>query len=205
MDRKYAGCTEIDGSVTIATSYTGRFYLPNVTYMTGGIYTVYDRYDVERGVETTLSPLLTSIDVPDLNNTGVIDIYGVPALTSISFPSLTVVNGSIQLTGIEDCLIDFPSLRTAGGLSVIGNSTRYVMFHTQQPQCTVSNPMFFRLNFPKLVDAGYMRVSRNPFRKDDDDYDNILLVDRVDQLPLDISFPALEVAYNIYLQGNISR
>ncbi|KFZ03944.1 hypothetical protein V502_10532 [Pseudogymnoascus sp. VKM F-4520 (FW-2644)] len=184
VDRKYAGCTEIDGSVTIATNYTGRFYFPNVTYMTGGIHTVYDYYDAQKGNEMLPSPLLTSIEVPDLNNTGVIDINGVPALTSISFPSLTVVNGSIYLAGIEDCLVDFPSLKTTEVLLVTGNSTR--------------------LNFPKLADGGYMRVSRNPGRSDDNDYDNILLVDRVDQIPLDINFPALEVADNIYLQGNIS-
>lgn len=191
--------------MNIAANYTGDFYFPNVTYISGGFRTEYirsrDGYD-----QPIPAPLLTSIVVPDLNNTYFMDINSVPALTTISFPSLTVLNSSMMLVGIEDCAIEFPSLTTSGGLIVTGNSTRYVMFYTQQPQFTVSNLIFSSLNFPKLANVGFMRLSRNPSQEHDDDYwRDYRSVNRVDQLPLDINFPMLQIASSVYLQGNISR
>lgn len=131
MDRKYAGCTEIVGSLYIAANYTGRFYLPNVTTISSGISTI-EHYSSERGEYYYLpTPSLTSIDVPDLNDTYSIDINSVPALTMISFPSLTVVNGSISIKGIEDCSVDFPSLTAVGNyLSITGNMSRYFKIYT---------------------------------------------------------------------------
>ncbi|KFY79521.1 hypothetical protein V499_01496 [Pseudogymnoascus sp. VKM F-103] len=201
LDTKYAGCTEIDGTVLIAANYTGGFYLPNVTFIRYGIYTVtsYPRDDNERPIPV---PLLTSVEVPDLNNTNTIDIAGGPALTTISFPSLTVLNSSLNIDGVEDCFVDFPSLTSTYYLMIIGNVTRHVLFHTQQPECTVSNPVLFRLNFPLLANGGTMRISRKP--ASDDDWYDYLTVDRVDQLPLDINFPVLQNASSVYLQGNIS-
>ncbi|OBT91080.1 hypothetical protein VE02_00095 [Pseudogymnoascus sp. 03VT05] len=181
LETLYAGCTEIEGTVNIAANYTGDFYFPNVTYISGGFSTEYIRTR-DNDDQPIPAPLLTSIVVPDLNNTYYIDINSVPALTTISFLSLTVLNGSMSLVRIEDCAIDFPSL-TSGGLIVTGNSTRYVMFYTQQPQFTVSNPIFSSLNFPKLTNVGFMRVSRNP-RQGNNDYDrDHKSIDRVDQLP----------------------
>lgn len=148
-------------------------------------------------------PLLTSVEVPDLNNTNTIDIAGGPALTTISFPSLTILNSSLNIDGVEDCFVDFPSLTSTYDLMIIGNVTRHVLFHTQQPECTVSNPVPFRLNFPLLANGGTMRISRKPASSDDWYY--YLMVDRVDQLPLDINFPVLQNASSVYLQGNISR
>lgn len=129
--------------MNIAANYTGRFYFPNVTSIRGTINTpsIYNRD--KGGYDLIPTPLLTSIEVPNLNDTYSIDINGVPKLTTISFPSLTVVNGTLFITGIEACSVDFPSLTTTeGGLKVTGNSTRYVMFYTRQPQSTVSNPIF---------------------------------------------------------------
>lgn len=191
--------------MNIAANYTGDFYFPNVTYISGGFRTEYIRsrdYDDQ----PIPAPLLTSIVVPDLNNTYYMDINSVPALTTISFPSLTVLSGSISLVGIEDCAVDFPSLKTSGGLIVTGNSTRYVMFYTQQPQFAASHLMFSSLNFPKLAHVGFMRVSRNPSQESNADYwGDHMIVDPVDQLPLDINFPALQIASSVYLQGNISK
>lgn len=203
LDIKYAGCTEIDGPVIIAADYTGAFYFPNVTQIFNGLITVNHYSQRQHQQEQVPVPLLTSIEVPDLNNTRFIEIHGVPALRTISFPSLTILYDSLSLDDVEDCFVDFPSLTRTDNLQIIGNATRCVIFHTQQPQCTVSNPVLFRLNFPLLADGGTMRVSRNP--KSDKEYSDYLIVDPVDQVPLDIKFPALQNATSIYLQGSITR
>lgn len=148
VDIVYAGCTEIYGIVTIAANYTGDFYLPNVTYIQGGFSIVHD----ERGGYSSRdelafpAPLLTSIVVPDLNttsyidinnapalaaisfpslnNTGYLSINNMPALTTISFPNMTQVDSSLQVAGINDCSVDFPSLETSGIVIITGNNTR---------------------------------------------------------------------------------
>lgn len=203
LDIKYAGCTEIDGPVVIAADYTGGFYFPNVTYIGNGLITVNHYSQREHQQKQFPVPLITSIEVPDLNNTRFIEIHGVPALTIISFPSLTILDDSLRLDAVEDCFVDFPSLTRTVDLQIIGNATRCVLFHTQQPQCTVFNQVLFRLNFPLLANGGDMRVSRKP--KSDMEFSDYLIVDRVDQVPLDINFPALQNATSIYLQGNITR
>ncbi|OBT62524.1 hypothetical protein VE03_07345 [Pseudogymnoascus sp. 23342-1-I1] len=186
VDAKYGGCTEIWGNVNIAANYTGRFYLPNVTTIHGGIYSTRIYNDSGGYYEYPPALLLTSIEVPDLNDTSQIEIHAVPGLKTISFPSMTVVNSTITLNGIDDCYLDFPSLTNTEGLSIIGNMTS--------------------MNFPVLANTGRLTVSRNPAGDADGNLyqRNYLLIDRVDQIPLDISFPALRNASNIYLQGNIS-
>ncbi|KFY05661.1 hypothetical protein V492_08375 [Pseudogymnoascus sp. VKM F-4246] len=188
IDAKYGGCTEIKDNINIAANYTGRFYLPNVTTIDGGLFStiIYHPNDSHYEFRPALS--LTSIEVPDLNNTRKIEIRAVPRLKTISFPSMTVVDTSITLAldGTEDCHLDFPSLTTTQRLSIVGNMTS--------------------MNFPVLANAGRLRVSRNPPW---DGYDGVpestdLGIDRVDQIPLDISFPALRNASNVYLEGNIS-
>jgi hypothetical protein len=61
------------------------------------------------------------------------------------------------------------------------------------------------MNFPLLVSGGDVRVSKNPYSSADVALGNYLLVDRVDNNPLNISFPALQNATSVYIQGNISR
>lgn len=124
VDTKYASCTEIEGRINIATNYTGRFYLPNVTTITGGLYTKFIYQENSYG-EYPPTPLLTSIEVPDLNDTSGIGIHAVPGLKTISFPSLTALSGSINVVGIEDCYLDFPSLTNTEYLTITGNMTRY--------------------------------------------------------------------------------
>ncbi|KFY10390.1 hypothetical protein V492_05043, partial [Pseudogymnoascus sp. VKM F-4246] len=187
LESLYAGCTTIDGTVKIAANYTGDFYLPNVTDISGGIRTEYIvRRDSDNyGYQYLPVPLLTSIVAPDLNNTGIIHINTVPALTTISFPSLTVL-GEMKLVGFKDCSIDFPVLKTSGDLIIAGNNKR--------------------LNFPKLANVALMRVSTNASEIDDNDTyrDGWRTVDPVNQPPIDINFPELQTAYTVYLQGNIT-
>lgn len=125
VDAKYGGCTEIVDNVNIAANYTGRFYLPNVTTIHGGLYSTIIYHASGGYYEYPPALLLTSIEVPDLSNTGYIEIRAAPGLKTISFPSMTVANSSITLIGIEDCYLDFPSLTNTGGLSIAGNMTRY--------------------------------------------------------------------------------
>ncbi|KFY13458.1 hypothetical protein V492_03254 [Pseudogymnoascus sp. VKM F-4246] len=180
LEAYYAGCTEIRGTIEIANNYTGRFYLPNVTSISDGIATMPRRW---AGTPSPM-PLLTSIEFPDLNDTDEIIIINAPALTTISFPNLTVLNNSLFIAGIEDCHVNFPSLKSATySLDVTGNSNK--------------------LDFPRLTTVGALRVSRNPV-SEFDTHRRYLLVDRVNQIPLDISFPALREALSIYFQGSIS-
>ncbi|OBT86775.1 hypothetical protein VE02_04252 [Pseudogymnoascus sp. 03VT05] len=182
LDIKYAGCTEIDGPVIIAADYTGGFYFPNVTTIYNGLITVSHYSQRQQQQQQPPVPLLTSIEVPDLKNARFIEIHGVPARTIISFPSLTALNDSLTLDAVEGCFVDFPSLTRTVDLQIIGNATR--------------------LNFPLLAAGGTMRVSRKP--KSDRKFLEYLIVDSVDQVPLDINFPALQNAISIYLQGNIT-
>jgi hypothetical protein len=137
VEAMFADCTEIWGVVKLSKDYTGPLYLPNVTYISGGFGSVNSDDD-----HPFPAPLLTSINLPDLNNTYTIKITGASKLTTISFPKLVLVNDSITLTGLPDCAVDFSALTETSSLLVSGNSTRYVMFHTRQPQFTVSKPMF---------------------------------------------------------------
>ncbi|OBT69145.1 hypothetical protein VE03_02007 [Pseudogymnoascus sp. 23342-1-I1] len=184
LDAYYAGCTEISGSVNIAANYTGDFYLHNVTTISGGIKTP-SIYNSETGYDRPPVPLITSIKVPDLNDTRFIDFSGIPAVAWIWFPSLTVVNSSIDILGLgEDCYVDFGALTTTKSLVVSGNIDG--------------------LNFPLLADGGHMKITMDPIDERDDDYwNNYLRVDRVGHPASGISFPELQRASNIYLQGNI--
>lgn len=126
LETVYGGCTEIYGNVNIGINYTGDFYLSNVTYILGGLRTQYKRknYADELALPT---PLLTSIVVPDLNSISFIDINNAPALTTISFPNLTSLNNSLELAGIDDYSVDFPSLKSSEQLFVTGNKARYCL------------------------------------------------------------------------------
>lgn len=133
VDEKFAGCTEIYGTLYIADNYTGPLSLPGVTYIYGGISNTYDS-----SFRAIPSPYLSSIELPDLNYTSSLSINGALKLRKVSFSSLTAVSEPIFLTGLDDCAVDFPSLTTTEGLRVIGNPKTYVLL-TLQPQSTVSN------------------------------------------------------------------
>ncbi|KFY04918.1 hypothetical protein O988_00418 [Pseudogymnoascus sp. VKM F-3808] len=180
VEAMFAGCTEIRGVVNLSKDYTGPFYLPNVTYISGGFGSVNSLDD-----HPFPAPLLTSINLPDLNDTYAIKITGASALTTISFPKLVLVNDFITLTGLPDCAVDFSALTETSSLLVSGNSTS--------------------LAFPSLVTANSVRVTR-----DDGgiSYHTIsgkpyMNLDRVNLNSFDISFPELVNAVGIFLQGNI--
>ncbi|KFY16227.1 hypothetical protein V492_01491 [Pseudogymnoascus sp. VKM F-4246] len=191
VDARFGGCTQIRGNINIATNYTGPFYLPNVTSIDGAISTkeVYDA-DADRDNRYTYppTPLLTSIEFPDLNETSILEIHAVPGLKTISFPSLTVINSSYFIVdGIQDCYLDFPSLKSTKSMMISGNMTK--------------------MNFPALVNTDELRVTRKPGGELGNSFylaEDYMLVDRVDKIPMDISFPALQKARSIYFEGNIS-
>ncbi|KFY50075.1 hypothetical protein V496_09610 [Pseudogymnoascus sp. VKM F-4515 (FW-2607)] len=188
LETVYAGCTEIYGNVNIATNYTGDFYFPNVTNIFGGLRTQYinKNYDDELALPT---PLLTSIVVPDLNSISYIDINNAAVLTTISFPNLTLLNHTLELAGMEDYSVDFPSLKSNGDLFVTGNSTRLNFPSLESSKQFFVTGNSARLNFPKLVNVS--RILR--------------VVSPAPQMPLDIDFPALQFTSDMYLQGNITN
>lgn len=202
VEAMFAGCTDIMGVVKLSRDYTGPFYLPNVTYM-DGFGSVNSRDDDY----SFATPLLTSVELPDLNYTYAIKITGASALTTVSFPKLVLVHDLITLTGLPDCAVDFSALTETSSLLVSGNSTRYVMFRTRRPQFTISKPIFFSLDFPSLVSAKSVRVTRDA---GDLSYDTrsgrpYMNLDRVNLNSFDISFPELVNAVGIFLQGNIEK
>ncbi|KFY46406.1 hypothetical protein V495_02497 [Pseudogymnoascus sp. VKM F-4514 (FW-929)] len=182
VEAMFAGCTEIRGVVKLSRDYTGPLYLPNVTYISGGFGSVNSDDD-----HPFPAPLLTSINLPDLNNTYTIKITGASTLTAVSFPKLVLVNDSITLTGLPDCAVDFSALTETSSLLVSGNSTS--------------------LYFPSLVTAKSVRVTRDA---GDLSYDTrsgkpYMNLDRVNLNSFDISFPELVNAVGIFLQGNIEN
>ncbi|KFY95459.1 hypothetical protein V500_02774 [Pseudogymnoascus sp. VKM F-4518 (FW-2643)] len=120
VNRKYEGCTEIHGAISIALNYTGPLYLANVTYISDGIYTTCcDTYTNCCGSDT---PLLTSIELPDLNSTGEISIKQAPSVATVSFPSLSTLNTFLVLSGLGLSSVNFPSLTALpSGLYITGN------------------------------------------------------------------------------------
>ena len=107
LDTQLTGCTTIVGSIEIA-NYTGSFALPNVTSVTGSIYTTPDVSNI------------TSFEMADLSQTLSISLANVPKLTSINLPGLRTIH-AIQIGGENVAKIYFTSLLTVGSINLYGN------------------------------------------------------------------------------------
>jgi hypothetical protein len=108
IDTQLQGCTTIDGGLAIASDYTGSFSLPGVVNFVG---------DLLWQLSPPLTPGLTSFDFPDMVNMFVIDLQGLPALTSISMPKLEQVS-SFSLLGNSSVTIDCGSLVNANTIMI---------------------------------------------------------------------------------------
>jgi hypothetical protein len=108
IDTLLQGCTTIDGGLAIASDYTGSFSLPGVVNFVG---------DLLWQQSPPLTPGLTSFDFPDLINMFVIDLQGLPALTSISMPKLEQIS-SFSLLGNASVSIDCGSLVHANTIMI---------------------------------------------------------------------------------------
>jgi hypothetical protein len=71
-------------------------------------------------------PVLTSIEFPDLEYLGGLDVYQVNELQSLTFPKLKHVSGKIDITAIEkDVTANFEALERAGALRLDGWFAEY--------------------------------------------------------------------------------
>lgn len=119
LDTKLGNCTTILGSIFIEGNYTGSLRLENVTKIDGRIFS-----------STSISyvppaSLITSIEFPNLKTVGSIQVSNAPSIDSVSFPILSKAD-MIYLGEIGKANVSFPSLITAGSLTISGNTTRYV-------------------------------------------------------------------------------
>ncbi|RAH82185.1 hypothetical protein BO86DRAFT_84039 [Aspergillus japonicus CBS 114.51] len=112
LDAIAKNCTTINGSIVIATSYTGSFYLPNVRNITGQI-----RYGSEGDPAV---PAPTSISLPDLEYMGS-DMYllGISALANVSAPMLKTAGWALRMDYVQD--VDLRSLETVRYVEIFGD------------------------------------------------------------------------------------
>jgi hypothetical protein len=112
IDTQLQGCTTINGGLAIASDYTGSFSLPGVINFVG---------DLLWQFSPPLTPGLTSFDFPDMENMFVIDLQGLPALTSISMPKVEQIS-SLILMGNSSVTIDCGSLVNANTIIIEGTA-----------------------------------------------------------------------------------
>jgi hypothetical protein len=202
VDAKLKGCTTIHGYISMLANYTGSFVLSNVTSISDGICT-YD-YDIGESNAT----LITSIEVKDLTSMSMLSIVKAPLLTTISFPKLSTINDT-RLEGHGEAFLNFPSLSAvAEDMTISGRVSRYVArisvyMATPNAFCLT---LHFSMNFPVLTRVdGTLKVTSNTYPYPLY-YDlKYIPVQKSDNFPLDISFPALQNASSVIFTGNISR
>ncbi|RAL14531.1 uncharacterized protein BO97DRAFT_272057 [Aspergillus homomorphus CBS 101889] len=111
LDTIARNCTTVDGSIVIATNFTGSFYLPNVRNITGLIRDEWEIYSA--------GPTPTSISLPDLEFMGSdMDLQRMSSLTSVSAPNLKRAGWAISMDYVQD--VDLRSLETVRYLTVAG-------------------------------------------------------------------------------------
>ncbi|PYH75740.1 hypothetical protein BO82DRAFT_359799 [Aspergillus uvarum CBS 121591] len=112
LDAIAKNCTTINGSIVIATGYTGSFYLPNVRNITGQI-----RYGWEGDPAV---PAPTSISLPDLEYMGS-DMYllGISTLANVSAPMLKTAGWALRMDYVQD--VDLRSLETVRYVEISGD------------------------------------------------------------------------------------
>ncbi|RAH65432.1 uncharacterized protein BO66DRAFT_395508 [Aspergillus aculeatinus CBS 121060] len=112
LDAIAKNCTTINGSIVIATSYTGSFNLPNVRNITGQI-----GYGWEG---TPAVPAPSSISLPDLEYMGS-DMYllGISTLTNVSAPKLRTAGWALRMDYVQN--VDLRSLETVRYAEIFGD------------------------------------------------------------------------------------
>jgi hypothetical protein len=71
-------------------------------------------------------PVLDSIEFPDLEYLGGLDVYQVNELQNVKFPKLKRVTGKINIaTIVSDAYVDFGELEHAGALRLDGSFKEY--------------------------------------------------------------------------------
>jgi hypothetical protein len=119
LRRDFDGCTTIVANNITIGDLRGSLVVREVVNITGTI--IIPNNDDEWGM-----PVLTSIEFPDLEYLGGLDVYQVNELQSLAFPKLKRVMGRIDITAIEkDVNVNFEALERAGALRLDGWFAEY--------------------------------------------------------------------------------
>lgn len=100
------------GGLAVASDYNGSFSLPGVTNFIG---------DLLWQLSPPETPGLTSFDFPDMVDMFIIDLQGLPALTSISMPKVEQIS-TFSLLGNSSVNIDCGSLVHANTIMIEGTA-----------------------------------------------------------------------------------
>jgi hypothetical protein len=114
LHRDFDGCTTIVADNITLGNLRGSLVVPDVVNITGTL--IIPNNDDKWGL-----PVLNSIEFPDLEHLGGLDVYQVNDLKSFTFPKLKRVSGKIDITAIEkDANVNFEALERAGALRLNG-------------------------------------------------------------------------------------
>ncbi|KAL1855060.1 hypothetical protein Plec18170_004474 [Paecilomyces lecythidis] len=115
LDTIASTCTIVNGSVVIGTNYTGSFSLPHVQNITGEI-----RW--QSNIYTNSKPVPTSVDFPDLDALGgSLYLQGLSSLLSFSAPKLNMAGWAVDMDNVRT--VNLTSLEEAEYVQIFGNIT----------------------------------------------------------------------------------
>ncbi|CBF81712.1 predicted protein [Aspergillus nidulans FGSC A4] len=114
-----AGCTTVIADKLSIGGASGRLVLPDVVNITGAIHST-------ALVPLALSsPLMTSIEAPQLVHLGGLDLNSIGSIANLSFPKLQHVAGQIRIERLEQYVnIDFPVLEDVKSIYLDGDFGR---------------------------------------------------------------------------------
>ncbi|KAJ0413367.1 hypothetical protein BJY00DRAFT_296982 [Aspergillus carlsbadensis] len=134
LQSDFAGCTTIVADNITIGNLRGSLIVRDVVNITGTL--IIPNNDDEWGL-----PVLESVEFPDLEYLGGLDIYEVNDLQSFTFSNLKRVSGKIDITAIEkDAYVDFGKLEHAGALRLDGRFKEIDLYELQ----TVDNDLIIR-------------------------------------------------------------
>ncbi|KAL4862277.1 hypothetical protein BDV12DRAFT_179018 [Aspergillus spectabilis] len=153
IERSFANCTVVDGTVAILPYFSGPLVLPDIVNITGAI-----TINAESNV--------TSVKAPDLVSVGSLDFGLEGTVSLVSFPRLEIVGERISMgASLRNSTIELPFLTNAGSVSLKGsfgsldlNALRFVSDDlTIHNEVSTLKPL--ELLFPALENAGFIKVS----------------------------------------------
>ncbi|CRG83803.1 hypothetical protein PISL3812_01159 [Talaromyces islandicus] len=209
LDNITAGCTTVNGSISMSVNYTGGFYLPNIRNITGNI-----RWYLSEPLDAV--PKTTSMHLPDLEFLGgTLDVSSIPTLQSFVAPQLQTVEWAANIEYAQEVdlrsLVDLEYLTITGNVSSLRlDSLRQVrqdILICNMDECDSKNSPNGVLNvsLPALHDTGHLNAEGRFSSFDTPNltnltgfgtaFYNIKLVTS-GEAPINISFPELK-----YIQG----
>ncbi|KAL2798168.1 hypothetical protein BJX66DRAFT_295812 [Aspergillus keveii] len=167
LRRDFDGCTTVVADNITIGALRGSLIVRDVVNITGIL--IVPNNDDEWGM-----PVLGSIEFPDLEYLGGLDVYQVNELQNVKFPKLKRVMGKINIaTIVSDAYVDFGELEHAGALRLDGSFKDINLYDLQ----TVDNDLIMRscvgcsakgsmapenvafVNFNYLRSVGYIEIA----------------------------------------------